>query len=49
MLSLKKHALLAKQQTGFYKHKQENLKENEAILAGDFAENYGFVVQECYL
>ena len=37
---LKLHSYIASQQTNFFKHKKETLKEDEAILAGDFRQLY---------
>lgn len=40
------HDLIAKQQSLFMKTTKTNLKEDECIVSGDFAENYAFVFQD---
>ena len=44
--SLTTHSYLAKCQAKFLKTTKESLLHNEAIVLGDFAENYQFVVQD---
>ena len=43
---LTKHSFLAKCQASFLKSKKEALLANEAIVLGDFAENYQFLIQD---
>ncbi len=40
------HSYIAKSQAKFLKKCKSNLKENEVIVLGDFAENYKFVIQD---
>lgn len=42
---LTKHSFLAKCQAIFLKSKKESLLPNEAVVLGDFAENYQFFIQ----
>ena len=44
--NLTSHSYIAKSQMQYLKKCKENLKENELIVLGDFAENYKFVVQD---
>ena len=41
-----KHSYLAKCQGQFLKTKKENVTRSEAIVLGDFAENYQFIIQD---
>ena len=40
------HSFIAKAQSSYLKHLKETLKSDEAIVLGDFAENYSFVIQD---
>ena len=40
------HSYIAKSQAGYLKKLKNDLKENEVIVLGDIAENYGFIVQD---
>ena len=40
------HSYITKCQEKYLKHKKENLAMNEAIVLGDFAENYQFIMQD---
>lgn len=42
---LKTHSFIASSQTKFYSEKSKNVASNEAVIGGDFAENYGVSVQ----
>ena len=42
--SLRTHDFIAKQQAAFLFEKKANLKEGEAVVNGDFAQNYSFVI-----
>ena len=44
--TLTKHFFLSKSQANFLKIKKESLLPNEAIVLGDFAENYQFIIQD---
>ena len=44
--TLTAHSYIAKAQAKYLKKCKEELKENEVIVLGDFAENYQFVVQD---
>ena len=44
--SLVKHHFILKRQTSFFKELQKNIAVNEAIIIGDFAENFTFIVQD---
>ena len=44
--SLTTHSYITKCQARYLKHKKENLAMNEAIVLGDFAENYQFIMQD---
>ena len=44
--SLTAHSFTAKTQSTVYKERKSNLKENEAVVTLDFAENYKFIVQD---
>jgi hypothetical protein len=45
--SLARHHFVAKQQSQYFKHLKESLPlESEAIIVGDFSENYSFIVQD---
>ena len=46
MMKLLQHHYVAKKQNKAFRDGKENLKENEGILVGDFAENHSFVVQD---
>ena len=46
LLTLRPHHYVAKQQSLFLKKKKESLQAGEAIVIGDFAENFSFVVQD---
>ena len=46
LLVLKKHPFIAKKQSDHYNFVKKNVKENEAVVSLDFAENYGFVIQD---
>ena len=45
IIDMAEHHYIAKSQSKYFKNLKENLLPNEAILVGDFAENYAFVVQ----
>jgi hypothetical protein len=45
LLEFKKHSFIAKKQPKHYNFVKKNVKENEAVVSLDFAENYGFVIQ----
>ena len=40
------HSFIAKSQSSYLKHVKDTLSSDEAIVLGDFAENYTFVVQD---
>ena len=40
------HSYIAKSQAKYLADLKDNLKENEAIVLGDFAENYQFLIQD---
>ena len=40
------HSFIAKSQSSYLKHLKEKISPDEAIVLGDFAENYTFVVQD---
>jgi hypothetical protein len=44
--TLTAHSYIAKAQAKYLKKCKEELKENEVIVLGDFAENYKFVIQD---
>ena len=44
--SLTTHSFIAKSQARYLKKRKEELLEDSAIVLGDFAENYSFVVQD---
>jgi len=44
--SLTKHSFLAKCQANFLKAKKDSLQKSEAIVLGDFAENFQFLIQD---
>ena len=44
--SLTAHSYIAKSQASYLKQKKINLNENEAVILGDFAENYKFLIQD---
>ena len=46
LLVLKKHSFIAKKQSEHYNFVKKNVKESEAVVSLDFAENYGFVIQD---
>ena len=43
--ALKIHNHIAKCQAKFYREMKENVGYEEIVVAGDFAENYSFVIQ----
>ena len=43
---LTSHSFIAKAQSKYLKHCKENLKDDEAVVLLDFAENYRFVIQD---
>ena len=44
--SLTAHSYIAKSQASYLKQKKNDLNENEALILGDFAENYKFLIQD---
>jgi ABC-type proline/glycine betaine transport system ATPase subunit len=47
LLVLKKHSFIAKKKKSeHYNFVKKNVKENEAVVSLNFAENYGFVIQD---
>lgn len=46
IMKLTRHHYVSKMQSANFQQKKDNLKENEALLVGDFAENYSFIVQD---
>lgn len=40
------HGYIAKSQAAYLKERKNNINENEALVLMDFAENYGFVLQD---
>lgn len=44
--NLTRHHFVAKTQTNYLKELKESLHDNEAIVLGDFSENYSFIVQD---
>lgn len=45
--SMVRHHFVAQQQSQYFKHLKETLPpESEAIIVGDFSENYSFIVQD---
>ena len=43
---LMRHSYIAKSQAQYLNMTKETLRENEAIVIGDFAENYQFLIQD---
>ncbi|KAL5509316.1 hypothetical protein EMCRGX_G004658 [Ephydatia muelleri] len=44
--NLRVHDFIAKQQAAFLEETKANLKPGEAVVLGDFSENYSFVIQD---
>ncbi|XP_065669184.1 uncharacterized protein LOC136088691 [Hydra vulgaris] len=44
--SLRVHHFISKSQATYYQHLKTNLKENQALVLLDFAENYSFLIQD---
>ena len=44
--NLTSHSYIAKCQTNYLKRRKKELPDNCALVLGDFAENYTFVVQD---
>jgi hypothetical protein len=46
LVILTRHHFIAKSQSSYIRSLEENLLQDEAIITGDFSENYAFVVQD---
>ncbi|KAL5468830.1 hypothetical protein EMCRGX_G029952 [Ephydatia muelleri] len=46
LLKLKRHDFIAKEQASFLAQLKCDLKEGEAVIQGDFSENYTFIIQD---
>jgi hypothetical protein len=46
MERLATHSYKAYQQTAYFKNRKENFKSNEILAVMNFAENYGFILQD---